>query len=57
MTIYVKCDKCGTAEEFRDGHYIPLGWHTAYWDDIIAIHTREKHFCDKCWKKMKEVKE
>lgn len=57
MTIYVKCDKCGITEEFRDGHYLPLGWHTAYWDDIIAIHTREKHFCDKCWKKMKGEKE
>lgn len=57
MTIYVKCDKCGTTEEFRDGHYLPFGWHTEYWGDITAMFTREKHFCDKCWKEKKGVKE
>lgn len=57
MTIYVKCDKCGTTEKFRDEHYLPFGWHTEYWDDVIAMYTRERHICDKCWKKMKEEKE
>lgn len=56
MTVYVKCDKCGTTEGFR-GHYLPSGWHIEYWDDIISRYTREKHFCDKCWKEMKEEKE
>lgn len=56
MTIYVKCDKCGTTEEFRDD-YLPPGWHIEYWDDITAICIRKKHFCDKCWKKMKEARE
>lgn len=57
MTVYVKCDKCGTTEEFRDGHYLPSGWHTEYWDPIISRYIREKHLCEECWKKIKEAKE
>ena len=57
MTIYVKCDECDKTEEFTDGYGFPSGWHTIDWNGIRSRIIREKHFCDSCWKKMKEEEE